>query len=293
MIVLVNALQAKKADEETIRKGTPSLTLMERAGRAAFLAMKPMIKRGSRILVLCGSGGNGGDGYVLARHLAEEGADVTVLPASLPKTAECVLNAERYKGPLCEAVKGDYDVYVDALFGTGLARDIGGRERAIIEQINARQGCKVAIDVPSGLDATTGLRHAVAFDSDVVLTVQFLKLGFFLWQGRIGKIQILEIGLDLSGKEKLPRFVPLEERALLQGEVQRARRVRMEDLVRLCGKRKEEILPDLPFYLEEARKKEGRPVLLLRDRYDFLADETGLSVFDGREGVVEKKEKRP
>ena len=138
--------------------GTPGIALMERAGLAVADEAARLAKSRGRIAVLCGPGGNGGDGFVAARLLALRGyaVELGLLGRREALKGDPALAAARYAGPALDAAAIDLasaDCVIDALFGAGLARDIDGEAKAVIERINgfARAGGRVlAVDVPSG-----------------------------------------------------------------------------------------------------------------------------------------------
>jgi ADP-dependent NAD(P)H-hydrate dehydratase / NAD(P)H-hydrate epimerase len=171
---VVTARQMQALDRRAIGQiGIPAACLMENAGRlVADEAGKALRRRrGKRVCVLCGTGNNGGDGLVAARHLWNSGVRVSVLlagdPAGMsPESTVNVRIAKKLGIPVVRAFKtpwktiekelGRADVIVDALFGIGLNRVVDGGFRRLIEAVNAVRRPVIAVDVPSGLDATTG-----------------------------------------------------------------------------------------------------------------------------------------
>lgn len=178
---------------------------MERAGRAvadAAMALLPAAGSPKRVLVLCGPGNNGGDGYVSARVLAGRGIDVDVV--SLVSASGRVGMAERMAAlwnwavmTPAAAVPRDYDLVVDALFGAGLSRDLDPEVISLLERV-ATSGAKVlAVDVPSGLDADTGQVRGTAAKADVTVTFAARKPGHLLHPGHslCGRILVADIGI--------------------------------------------------------------------------------------------------
>jgi len=157
--------------------------LMERAGRAVALhALEDFGNPGS-FTVVCGSGSNGGDGRVAARALEEEGREVMVVEAK-PEDEEKDL--------------GDPDVLVDALFGTGFEGEPRPGAARLIEQMNAL-GCPIiAVDLPSGVDASTGEVAGAAIDADMTVTFHGEKVGHHVTPGAhlAGYLETADIGLD-------------------------------------------------------------------------------------------------
>ena len=185
-----------QADAAAPGLGVPSYTLMENAGRAAARAIQTRFNP-CRTLVLCGPGNNGGDGYVVARLLEQEGWPVTVAALAPPRAgSDAALARMRWRGPMAafsaeEAARAA--LVVDAVFGAGLSRDLEPGTETVLRA--ARR--VVAIDVPSGLDGATGLMRG--FAPQAVLTVTFFRLkpGHLLLPGRAlcGETVLADIGM--------------------------------------------------------------------------------------------------
>lgn len=193
-----------RADRRAVELGVASLTLMENAGRAVADAAWAHLQAGDEVAVLCGPGNNGGDGFVAARLLAERGCDVRValLGDAAALKGDGAHMAGRWTGslvPLNRDVLHGAKVVIDAIFGAGLARDVGGVAAEVVRAINARdKGMKVvAVDVPSGLDGDTGQQRAVAVNADETVTFMCLKPGHVLLPGRslCGRVTIADIGI--------------------------------------------------------------------------------------------------
>ncbi len=170
--------------------GIPGYALMTRAGEAALGALRAQWPIARRMLVLCGRGNNGGDGYVLARYARAAGLGVTVTaPGGTPDSADAVHALEEWRdaGGLVEpwsgALLGRADLVVDALLGTGLARAVEGPLGAVIEALNASGRPVLALDTPSGLDTETGRVPGVAVRATLTVAFVGLKPGFFLGRG--------------------------------------------------------------------------------------------------------------
>lgn len=156
----VRALDRYAVDELKI----PSYTLMTRAGEAAFAALRSCWPSAQRVLVICGPGNNGGDGYVLARLARAQKMSVAVV--ALGDAAQLTGDARRAYEDFAAAGGAarswaedclrQVDVVVDAIFGIGLARPIGGQVAAVIRAINDSAARVLALDIPSGLNADTG-----------------------------------------------------------------------------------------------------------------------------------------
>jgi NAD(P)H-hydrate epimerase len=167
----------------------------------------------ARIVVVCGTGNNGGDGFVVARHLWARGADVAVflVGRSEKVTGDARINLDSYidlggaftelpagaeLAPL-EAALAGADYVVDALFGTGLDRPIAGHLAAVIELVNASPAHCVALDVPSGLDANSGSPLGGSVEADDTVTFGHLKIGLLTPEGArlAGDIHVVDLGM--------------------------------------------------------------------------------------------------
>ena len=205
MIELLTAEQTARADQLAVEGGVSSMALMESAGQAVALEVDRRFPDKETVLVLCGPGNNGGDGFVAARCLLERGYKVKLGfdgdEAQLPKDAASM--AGRYPGrrePLRPDLVDDVDVVVDALFGAGLARPIEGRLAHLIESVNGSGLPVVAVDVPSGIDGTTGQVRGVAIRAAATVTFFRLKPGHLLLPGRLhcGELSVADIGIPDS-----------------------------------------------------------------------------------------------
>ncbi|MCK7595436.1 NAD(P)H-hydrate dehydratase [Pseudomarimonas salicorniae] len=189
---LYSSAAVRRLDAAAIAAGTPGLELMRRAGRVAFDALRQRWPQARRLLVLCGAGNNGGDGYVVASLARQAGLEVSVLalegrePAS--EEARTVCAEWRRLGEVAPWRPGDalprVDLIVDALFGTGLSRPLEGAAAALVEAVNDAGAPVLALDVPSGIDADRG--HAPGPALRAALTVSFVgrKLGLYTGAGR-------------------------------------------------------------------------------------------------------------
>lgn len=198
----------------------PSIVLMENAGRGAAEVIAAELEahgglHGSRVTIVAGIGNNAGDGYVVARRLVVLGAEVKVL-ALAPESrlsGDAATNHAAFvalggrvqlvsagdAAALAEQLAGA-DLVVDALFGTGLDREVEGAFRGAIDAINASGVRCVALDIPSGLDADTGRVHGVAVRAQVTVTFAAPKLGLLTPRGRAhaGRLVIKDVGVPLA-----------------------------------------------------------------------------------------------
>lgn len=234
MNVLTSA-QMQAVDRLAIdRIGIPGVVLMENAGRAVAAEILQRYARCAlpRALVLAGKGNNGGDGYVIARHLLDHGWDVqTVIFADrelIQGDAEVYLQAlERCGGEVLPLLKpelleerlaslGTFNVLVDALFGTGLTKPVEGLFRQAIDWLNRQASPVVAVDIPSGIDGSTGRVLGSAVQADLTVSFAFPKIGQVTYPGaaHVGELVVVPIGLPrqaLAQVEETYRFIDAEE----------------------------------------------------------------------------------
>jgi NAD(P)H-hydrate epimerase len=205
MLELLTAEEMGRADRLAIAGGVPSAALMENAGRAVAEEVARRFPDLETVAVLCGPGNNGGDGFVAARLLAERGYQVRLgfdgNEARLPHDAAAM--AKRFTGPRVRLGPGllcGADVVVDALFGAGLARAIEGELAELVESVNASGLPVVAVDVPSGIDGSTGEVRGAAIRATATVTFFRLKPGHLLLPGRLhcGALRIADIGTPAS-----------------------------------------------------------------------------------------------
>lgn len=161
----------------------PMYELMERAGAAVFAELLRRWPAAKTLLVCCGSGNNAGDGYVIARLAKSAGLSVTVWAVSDPEklTGDAQTAYQKWLGAggtvFVDMPTDVPDVVVDALFGTGLCREISGRFLAAVEWINAATSSVISVDIPSGLDADSGRVWNIAVQADVTVTLIAVKRG--------------------------------------------------------------------------------------------------------------------
>lgn len=186
MYRVVTAAQMKAIEQEGNAHGLPYLQMMENAGLAAYAALKKQLPQGGALLVVCGKGNNGGDGFVIARTAALDGWRVTVLLAEGdPKTPDAITNFERLAGlPVTVSRESTaletepFDAVVDALYGTGFHGSLRPAGLAACTLINRqrRAGAFVlAVDLPSGINTDTGEVAAGAVQADLTVTFDSCK----------------------------------------------------------------------------------------------------------------------
>jgi NAD(P)H-hydrate epimerase len=209
LIPLPDAERMRAIDRWAIEeRSVPSLDLMERAGAGVARAVERLVPDGP-VTVLCGTGNNGGDGLVVARLLRDAGRPVTVVCAGeLAKlSADARANLERLPGAAPVDLANGADalaqasVIVDALLGTGFAGEPRG---AVGEAIAAIERCGVpvvGVDVPSGVDASTGIVSGAAVHATVSVTFHAAKPGLWIHPGKAhaGAVEVLDIGIPRGG----------------------------------------------------------------------------------------------
>ena len=206
MQLWVTAAQMKAADQYTIQKlGVPSMELMEHAAQACVQVLEDEKVDLSHVCVVCGSGNNGGDGFAIARILQNNRYSVETFCVGNPEhyteeTQEQMHRLQECGGKITYGMpqEDSYSVVIDAVFGVGLSRKVEGRYRQVIEQMNRMRGTKFAVDIPSGLSATTGCILGCAFKADYTVTFQLKKIGLELSQGRAmaGRVIVPDIGIS-------------------------------------------------------------------------------------------------
>lgn len=205
---IVNSKEMKSCDQGIIEHyGVPSLVLMERAALSVVEEIKRRTTKEKSVLIVCGSGNNGGDGIAIGRLLYLEGYKVCIVFAgketsASEETKTQLTIARQYQVPITTAIPdAAYDVVVDSLFGIGLCREIEGQYYDLISHMNAMTGLKVAVDISSGINGDTGAVMGIAFRADVTVTFAFAKIGHLLFPGadHTGELLVKEIGIDAHG----------------------------------------------------------------------------------------------
>jgi hydroxyethylthiazole kinase-like uncharacterized protein yjeF len=220
--LVLTAAEMRAADLAVARAlGVPTLRLMETAGRGvAAIVRRELGRRAGRVAIVCGGGSNGGDGFVAARQLAVAGLSVRVLLTAprekIQGDAAAALAALEQVGSVAvedgsawtdEAtwrahLEGeDADAVVDAIFGTGFRGPVRDVPAAALGAMNAAGGRKIAVDVPSGLDADSGRAAGVVFRADVTATMGARKLGLVIdASAPVGRIEIVDLGAPVDAQ---------------------------------------------------------------------------------------------
>ncbi|HMK39326.1 MAG TPA: NAD(P)H-hydrate dehydratase, partial [Bacteroidota bacterium] len=208
----------KSLDRTAIRSlALPGLVLMENAGRGFVDELERAAGRihGKRSVVFCGRGNNGGDGFVIARHIANRGGEAlavllgsrrsvggdarTNLDAALriSRLRPSSLRVVESRGKKLPPLPGNPDIVVDAIFGTGFSGDIAGKELEAVTWINASGAFVASVDIPSGVDASTGSVGNVAVNANLTVAMGLAKIGHFVGQGcdRSGSVVVVDISI--------------------------------------------------------------------------------------------------
>lgn len=211
--------------------GISGLQLMECAGRSCVEEIIAGYGVKGRAVIMAGKGNNGGDGYVIARLLAQKGwsVKVIILADRGQIAGDAAANLDRLPGPVVEycTVEGrlsllhreevfQADLIVDALLGTGLSSDVGGIYLEAIDLINCAGRPVVAVDIPSGIHGTTGRMQGAAVRADITVTFALAKLGHVLYPGaeHTGRLVVADIGIPPVLMESASGYEFLDDAAI-------------------------------------------------------------------------------
>ncbi len=201
--------------------GIPGVVLMENAARAlAVEALAMMPKAAGLVVIVCGRGNNGGDGWALARHLHNAGSDVRIAPLGTPReggdaAVNCRIcrnmNLREIAPDDLPAHLADCDLVVDAIFGTGLDRAVTGAAATVIESINGSGRPVLAVDVPSGLDCDTGqpLGSTVRAARTVTFVARKPAMNVESAGAYTGEVVVADIGAPVELLERFGRRVDI------------------------------------------------------------------------------------
>jgi ADP-dependent NAD(P)H-hydrate dehydratase / NAD(P)H-hydrate epimerase len=201
---VLTTTEMEQADRLTIAGGTPGFALMLSAGQAVAQAAMGLVEQGP-ILVVAGGGNNGGDGFVAAAEMAARGRDVSIILLCERDSlkGDAALAARGWKGALLpfnpQAIRTPA-LIVDAMFGAGLNRAVEGDPRTMIEAINASGAPVLSVDLPSGINGTTGAVMDVAVRATETVTFFRRKPAHLLLPGRLycGRVRVADIGIDAA-----------------------------------------------------------------------------------------------
>ncbi|MCO4780744.1 MAG: NAD(P)H-hydrate dehydratase [Candidatus Cloacimonetes bacterium] len=180
----------------------PALLLMEQAGGESYNIIKKLYDKNHKVAVLCGTGNNGGDGYVIARRLLLADYDVTVFQLGDPKSTQSSYHHDILKNfdidilDLEHFQSMDYQVVVDCIFGIGLSKDISDDLAINFDEINLVQNI-VSIDIPSGICSDSGCIRGASIEASHTIVLQHYKRGHFLYPGSsvCGQLHLVDIGV--------------------------------------------------------------------------------------------------
>lgn len=226
-MILTKTEESRLLDSMAMKEyGIPEMVLMENAGASVVRLTQPYVDwDGAFTVILCGSGNNGGDGFVAARYAAEKGARVLVL--LMGNEAHMSESSKQYKAvaekmgipviPVSKAEEGapyihDADILVDALIGTGLSSEVKGEKALLITLMNEAQGIIISVDVPSGMMTDSGKAAGVVVDADYTVALGSVKRGHVLYPGSsyTGTLLYSPIGIPNEARMDFP--VRLTER---------------------------------------------------------------------------------
>lgn len=220
MVVLTPERMAKYDEYAINTWGIPSAVLMENAGRTTYRLVKERYLSGRKgMVIFCGRGNNGGDGFVIGRYALKDGLSckVFLLCAASDLKGDAALNMSLFRsmgGELIESLdKGkvikegikNADIVVDAIFGTGLSKPVGGFDKRVIEEVNASGKPVIAVDMPSGIDGRTGQPWGAAVQATHTFTYGYAKIGQILQPGAFhtGKLTVIDISIPSLVEQKL------------------------------------------------------------------------------------------
>jgi ADP-dependent NAD(P)H-hydrate dehydratase / NAD(P)H-hydrate epimerase len=212
---VLTATEMRAAEAAAIAGGVTAETLMGRAAAAAALAIRRFAPTRSA-LVLCGPGNNGGDGYGVAANLQAAGVHVQVAAAAVPQSEPAARFAARWTGPVVPFTEAaPAPLIVDALFGTGLTRQLGADVQALLDRLRDCGATVVALDVPSGIDSDTGAALGNPLLADLCIAFGAAKRGHVLGVGRraSGRLVIADIGIAVPDPQ-VRHMAPPQRRRL-------------------------------------------------------------------------------
>ncbi|MDH5561414.1 MAG: NAD(P)H-hydrate dehydratase [Deltaproteobacteria bacterium] len=225
---LVDSEQMREMDRHSIEDlGVPSLALMENASRSFIAAIEDLLKQSRLIFVLCGSGNNGGDGYAIARQLKNRELDVVAVALRPPKSPDCLKMANIFK-QFGEIIEPDEffrrsqslekeDILIDAVLGTGGDSPLKEPLDEFIRRINEIKCQKVAVDIPSGIQASTGDLMGMGLRVKRTVTFQKHKVGLHLNPGKAfsGEVKCVNISVSERYKTKDRAYYLIDEKMAL------------------------------------------------------------------------------
>lgn len=197
--------QMKRADQYTIDTvGVPSMVLMERAALGCVERLEALSLSMKRILVVCGSGNNGGDGYAIARLLHLKGYAVDIFFAGNEQKRSIENQKQKH---ICDFYgisevhslrQHEYSIIMDCIFGTGLTRPLSGVYESVVEMLNEMNAVRIAVDLPSGVQSVADDTEHVVFYADYTFAIAYCKRELYFCQAGAcaGKIDMIDIGIN-------------------------------------------------------------------------------------------------
>lgn len=216
--MVLTSEQIRTAEQQAVNLGMSWLRLMENAGSAAAKEIRNNYElKAKKVVVICGKGNNGGDGYVIARKLLEDNAIIKIIAIDNPSTQSAIEMASKAEDLGLKAVKFakykhlclqyiyDADIIVDAIFGTGFIGTPTEIYREIINAINISKVTTVSIDVPSGMESDTGILNDCFIKADLTITFSAYKLCHLLYPSNelCGKVVVTSIGMPEDAFENI------------------------------------------------------------------------------------------
>ncbi len=225
----------KRLDEISIKEyGIPGVVLMENAGLAVVEEIERLHMSEKHVEVLCGTGNNGGDGFVIARHLYNRGWKVNILicgeAGRIKGDALTNFQIARHIGipvysidgdsaDFLEGLINDSPLIVDALLGTGFSGRLKGLYKNVIDRVNESKGCVVSVDIPSGLDADAGFSGEGCVMADYTVTFQIPKAGLLINDGpkACGNLKVKDISIPKAAIDAMELHLNLLEQDMIEG----------------------------------------------------------------------------
>lgn len=229
---LVTAQEMREIDQKTVEEyGISGLVLMENAGLAVFRTVQEILGplTDKTVLIICGRGNNGGDGFVAARHLVNHGGRVRLMLAADPEalTGDARVNydiwrrmgqkvysvADRNSLQVLHLALMQADLVIDALYGTGFRGEVKDRLKRLVEAVNESDRVVVSVDMPSGVDADTGAVRGAAIMADHTVTFGLPKLGLLLEPGTdyAGTVHVADISIPPGATANVRRSLITSE----------------------------------------------------------------------------------
>ena len=236
----LTAKEMKYMDEYAMQAGLPGVVLMENAARGVADAVAEKIPdRSSKILVLAGHGNNGGDAVAAARWLAQMGyekielhftGDISKAGDEFKRQMTILANAHPdvrisgLRGIERSVLNSRYDCIVDGMYGIGLNKILSDDDIRLVKYINSKSGLRVAVDIPTGLNATSGLIMGESIRADLTVTFGSYKTGMFFGAGRecCGEVRVVDIGLMPDGYNNVTEKLEVLDSKFLSDNIDRA-----------------------------------------------------------------------